>query len=188
MMSIAIMAVVSAMIYEWVYNAVPTLQADSGMQFVEAQLRQARETAVDQRRNILVTFQGTAEIVTQIQNLNVTTTPPTVTSTTTLSDYKLDPNQMVFTVLAGIPDTPDGFGKTTAISFTDTSTNTQQCSSLPCTITFQSDGTVVDSSGNYVNGTVFIAMVKNNLMARAITILGATGRIKGYRYHGNVWF
>jgi hypothetical protein len=26
------------------------------------------------------------------------------------------------------------------------------------------------------------------LTARAVTILGATGRIKGYRYSGSAWF
>ena len=163
-------------------NELPTIRADSAMQLLEAQLRQARETAVDQRRNIQVTFQGTGEMLTVRQNLNVTTTPPTVISTTTLGDFILDPNQMVFTVFKGLPDTPDGFGNSTAVNF--------NCGNppLPCTITFQGDGTMVDRTGASINGTVFIGNVGNTITARAVTILGATGRIKGYRYKTNAWF
>jgi hypothetical protein len=116
------------------------------------------------------------------QNLDITTTPPTVISTTVLNDFILDPNQMVFTLFAGLPDTPDGFGNSTAVSF--------NCGSpaLPCTITFRGDGSVVDHTGAYVNGTIFIGNAGKTITARAITILGATGRIKGYRYKTNAWF
>ncbi len=182
LMVITIIGIISAIAIVAFTNELPTIRADSAMQLLEAQLRQARETAVDQRRNILVTFQGTAEMVTVLQNLDVTTTPPTVISTTTLSDYKLDPNQMTFMLFAGAPDTPDGFGNSLAISFTDQTTRVQQCPTLPCTITFQGDGTLVDNAGNYLNGTIFMGNLGNPVTARAVTILGSTGRIKGYRY------
>jgi type II secretory pathway pseudopilin PulG len=188
MMVIVIIGIVSALAIVAFTNELPTLRADSALQLLEAQIRQAREAAVDQRRSILVTFQGTGEMVTVRQNLNVTTTPPTVISTTTLGDFILDPNQMVFNVFNGLPDTPDAFGNSQPVSFTDTTTSAQACPNLPCTITFQGDGSVVDNAGNYVNGTVFIGSVGSKITARAVTILGSTGRIKGYRYKTNAWF
>jgi Tfp pilus assembly protein FimT len=179
---IAIIGIISGMVLVAFYKVLPTLRADSAMQLVKAQLRQARETAVDQRRNIQVTFQGTGELVTVRQNLDITTTPPTVTSTTTLGDVVLSTKQGQFGVLTGVPDTPDGFGNSTAVNF-NCGTPT-----LPCTITFQSDGSVVDHTGAYINGTVFMGTAGTALTARAITILGSTGRIKGYRYNGTAWF
>jgi type II secretory pathway pseudopilin PulG len=178
--TIGIIGIVSAMGVYTFNSVLPSMNADSAMQVLQAQLRQARQTSVDQRRNIQVTLQGTGEIVTVRQNLDLTTNPPTVVSTTTLSDYFL-PNQMTYLVFAGTPDTPDGFGKSAAVNF--------NCGSppLPCTITFQSDGTVVDRTGAYINGTVFMGIAGNPVTARAITILGATGRIKAYRYGGSSW-
>lgn len=182
LVTIAIIGIVTGIAVFTFTNALPTMRADSAMQLLAAQLRQAREIAIDQRRNILVTFQGIGEVLTVRQNLDITTTPPTVTSTTTLSDYILNPNQMVYKVISGVPDTPDAFGNSTAVSF--------NCGSppLPCTITFQSDGSVVDHTGAYINGTVFLGYMSNPMSARAVTIFGTTGRIKGYRYNGKVWF
>jgi hypothetical protein len=53
---------------------------------------------------------------------------------------------------------------------------------------FQSDGTFTDGSGNPINGTVFlmVANVKNS--GRAVTVLGNTGRIRGWQYNTNGWF
>ena len=179
-MSITIMGIVSAMALVAFFNELPTLRADAAMELLEAQLRQAREAAVDQRRNIQITFQGTGEVITVRQNENPST--DAATTTTTLSDVILDPNQMTFTVFKTLPDTPDGFGNSTAVSFNCGVTP------LPCTITFQGDGTVVDHTGAYINGTVFIGATGNTITARAVTILGSTGRIKGYRYKNNAWF
>ncbi|MGA2984526.1 MAG: prepilin-type N-terminal cleavage/methylation domain-containing protein [Terriglobia bacterium] len=190
---IAIIGIVSAMALVAFFKELPMIRADSSMELMEAQLRQAREIALDQRRNIQVTFSGTGTMAIVEQTLNVTTTPPTVTGTTTLGSFVLDPNEMVFTVLTGVPDTPDGFGNTSAVCVTSSGIcfNNSACGAtpaLPCTITFQGDGTVVNSTGTNINGTVFMGTGGNSLTARAVTILGSTGRIKGYRYHGNAWF
>ncbi len=207
---IAIIGIVTAMALVAWFNEMPSMRADSGMFLVETQIRQAREAAVDHRANYMITFKGTAELVTcsskAITGLAAcpnTNGPAATPPLSEISDITIDPNQMTYTVLSGVPDTPDAFGNSTTcvtssgICFTDTVTSTSACGStpvLPCYLTFQSDGTVVDSSGNYVNGTVFMGQVgnapnpTNPLTARSITILGATGRIKGYRYNGKTWF
>ncbi len=207
---IAIIGVVTVLTLVAWSNEMPMLRADSGMLLVETQIRQAREAAIDHRANYMVTFKGSAEMVTCTSKLinglpscpntnGPTATPPQ----SEISDITIDPNQMTYAVLSGVPDTPDLFGNTTTcvsstgVCFKDTITSISACGStpvLPCYLTFQSDGTVVDSSGNYVNGTIFMGQVGNTrnptnpLTARAITILGATGRVKGYRYNGKIWF
>jgi len=199
---IAIIGIVSAMALVAWYNEMPIIRADSAMELLQAQIRQARETAVDLRRTIQVTFSGTGTVTTVEQLVNVTTTPPTVTGTQTLTTFAIDPNQMTFAILAGVPDTLDKFGNTTAspgycVASSGICLGSGTCgapAALPCTINFQADGTVVNSSGNYFNGTIFLATVgnaanpANPLTARAVTLLGATGRIKGYRYNGSTWF
>jgi prepilin-type N-terminal cleavage/methylation domain-containing protein len=175
--TIAIIPIAVGMAIVAFTNALPTIRADSALQTLQSQLLQARETSVDQRRNVQVTFKGTGEVVTTLVNLNL--------STTQLVDNIL-PYTMVYTLFPGVPDTPDGYGNTLAVSFIGN--GVQDCASLPCTITFYSDGSVQDGSGNYVNGTVFIGYAGNPLTARSVTILGATGCIHGYRYNGNAWF
>lgn len=179
-------------------NVLPTIRADSTLQLAEAQLRQAREAAVDQRRNFTVTFQGKSEMVTCSSGSipGYPACPNAANGLTQVSDYFLpykftymskfsgvgDPDNL----LPGVPDTKDGYGNTYAVNFSNSAGVI--CTALPCTITFQSDGTVVDSSGNYVTGTVFMGFAGDTLTARAVTVLGATGKIRGYRYNGKVWF
>jgi prepilin-type N-terminal cleavage/methylation domain-containing protein len=202
---IAIIGIVTIMaIIAWI-NQAPTMRADSGMLLVETQIRQAREAAIDHRANYMVTFQGTSEMVTCSSKLIPGLSPcpntngPTATPPQSeISDIFIDPNQMTYTVLSGVPDTPDGFGNTTTcVTSSGICFNSSSCGTtpvLPCYITFQSDGTVVNSSGVYMNGTIFMGQVGNTsnpanpLTARAITILGTTGRVKGYRYNGKTWF
>jgi len=53
-------------------------------------------------------------------------------------------------------------------------------------ITFQSDGSVVDPNGNYVNRAMFLYNNKiPNETATAISILGASGRVKLWRYNAS---
>lgn len=199
---IAIIGIVSAMALVAFFNEMPTLRADSAMQLLESELRQSREAAVDQRRNYIVTFSGVGSSVTCSTGSIIPGAAACPNSNgggiNEVSSYVLDPSQMTFTVLTGVPDTPDAFGNTTTCApSSGICFNNSTCGSpaaLPCFIIFQGDGTVVNSSGTYVNGTVFMGQVgnapnpTNPLTARAITILGSTGRIKGYRYNGKTWF
>jgi len=182
---VAIIGILSAISYMVFFNTLPSLRADAGMEFAETQLRQAREYSIDNRRNIEVVFQGTSEMVTNYcgnPNANPPSNDPTCTTLTQLSDFFL-PYGMTFQVFAGVPDlpAPDNFGNASAVSF---------CTGLPCTITFQSDGSVVQGAGStnvYQNGTVFIGKTGTPVSARAIATLATTGRIKGWRWNGAAW-
>ena len=76
----------------------------------------------------------------------------------------------------GAPDTPDAFGIHGAIDF-----------GAAAGIYFNSDGTLIDQNGNPTNGSVFLALPNQPQSFRAVTILGGTGRIRGYRWNGAQW-
>jgi Tfp pilus assembly protein FimT len=173
MFSVAIIGIVAVIGFEGYYNVLPAYRANSAMQLLEAQLRQAREVSIDQRRNVQVTFQGTSELVAVVVGINGG-------ANTTLYDYFLSEG-FVYVVFSSTGDTPDGFGNSAAVTY--------NCpgNTLPCTITFQSDGSVLDGGNGYSNGSIFIGLKGQTSTARAVTILSATGKIKGWHYTGTGW-
>jgi len=52
---------------------------------------------------------------------------------------------------------------------------------------FQSDGTFVGPTGALLNGTVFLGMLNEPSTARAVTLVGATGRIRMWRNNSAAW-
>jgi hypothetical protein len=81
--------------------------------------------------------------------------------TTTLTSIPLE-GGVQFILIAGLPDTPDAFGKASAIDF-GTAVN----------VKFTPDGTMVNQDGAGANGTVFLAIPKLAMSARAISVLGS---------------
>jgi len=148
------------------------VQADAAMVQVASQLRLARETAIEQRRDVLVSFSTTGESITLTQeNLP--------SGSTVLSTIPIQvPAQ--FMVMGGMSDTPDGFGNEDPIYF-------EGLNGGPVGMGFQSDGTFIDGSGNLVNGTVFLGIAGVPSSARAVTVLGATGKIRMYKASGSGW-
>jgi hypothetical protein len=73
-------------------------------------------------------------------------------------------------------DTPDQFGSSEALDFGSATG-----------MTFRPDGTLVGSSGNPVNGTILLGIAGHPEVARAVTILGATGRVRSYRWAKDQW-
>ena len=47
---------------------------------------------------------------------------------------------------------------------------------------FTTDGTLIDSGGTPINGTVFLSIQNQPESARAVTVLGSTGRVRGYKW------
>jgi type II secretory pathway pseudopilin PulG len=148
------------------------IQADAAMVQVASQLRLARERAIEQRRDVLVSFDTAANTITLTQqNLPA--------GSTVLSTIPIQaPAQ--FMLMPGMSDTPDAFGDKSAIYF-------EGLSGGPVGMGFQSDGTFIDGAGNLVNGTVFLGIAGVPSSARAITVLGATGKIRMYRAIGSGW-
>ena len=146
---------------------VPGMDANAALSQTVAQLRRGRDLAIAQRRNIEVKFLDNNQI--QLVRFDVPN-GRTVLDTLTLE------NDMEFMLFGGIPDTPDSFGKGSPVDFGGSNT-----------LIFLSDGTLVDATGNPLHGSVFIGLPDHPETARAVTVVGATGRVRGYRWTGSSW-
>jgi Tfp pilus assembly protein FimT len=146
----------------------PGMNANTAANQVLAQLRSGRELAIAQRRNVELRFVGTNQI--QLLRYEIPNGTTTVLSTVTL-DGKNE-----FRLFAGVSDTPDSFGNGSAVSFGGASP-----------WMFLSTGILIDASANPVNGTVFLGQANSPKTARAVTILGATGRVRDYKWNGTSW-
>jgi type II secretory pathway pseudopilin PulG len=144
-------------------------------------LRGARERAITERRNYTVAFNPTGYPTNSMTTTLVDTNA--VISSTTL------PTGVAFDLESGLPSSPpvaalDGMGGgSSAIAFDVGVSGTPTT-----TITFMPDGSAVDANFNYNFGIVYIAQPGNKLSSRAVTVIGPTGRIRGWRYSGAYWY
>lgn len=154
------------------------VRGDAAMRVIQAQLSQAREQAITQRRYMRIVFDVPNSSVSIIRE-------DTIVTTTTLATIPFEVG--TFSLVTGVPDTPDAFGNSTATSFT--SSNGTFSSSIGSTSVakFAPDGTLVDWNGAATNGTVFSSVSGIAGTSRAVTILGSTGRVRSYRWNGTAW-
>jgi Tfp pilus assembly protein FimT len=145
----------------------PGLRTNAALTQTVAQLRKGRETAMVQRRNVELRFLGNNQIQLVRDDVPAGTT---VLSTVTLE------NNVQFRVFPTVADTPDAFGKASAVDFGGAAQ-----------LIFLTTGTLVDGQSNPLSGTVFLGLANHPETARAVTILGATGRVRGYRWTGTAW-
>jgi prepilin-type N-terminal cleavage/methylation domain-containing protein len=164
---VLLISIISAFAVINIEGILPRVGANTALSQTVAQLRRGRELAIAQRRNVEIKFLGDNEI--QLVRYDVPA-GTTVLSTITLED------DMEFQVFDSIPDTPDLFGNSTALDFGGAGT-----------LLFLSDGTLVDALGNPIHGSVFIGLPGSPETARAVTVLGATGRVRGYQWTGTSW-
>jgi prepilin-type N-terminal cleavage/methylation domain-containing protein len=171
-------------------------QANAGLDQVKTVLRQARETAISQRRTIIVKFVSavastpcpTAANISncvELFQMVVSGTPPTQTQAA--NPYVTVPieSNIKFLTYSGEVDTPDGFGisgATGGIEFGGVGGGPGSG------MQFQSDGTFTDGSGNLINGTVFLGANNMPASAQAVTVMGGTGRIRAYHGTGAGWW
>jgi prepilin-type N-terminal cleavage/methylation domain-containing protein len=155
-------------------NMLPNARANSAMDQLLYRLRSAREQAIAHRREVQVQFVGTTQLT--ISELWVTGTPPAPATYT----FEGGAQYMVFTAAPAVPDTPMGFGNSSAIYF-------EGVSGGPPIMKFTTNGSFIDGGNTLVNGTAFLGIPGKSQTARAITILGATGRVREYHYDGTQW-
>jgi prepilin-type N-terminal cleavage/methylation domain-containing protein len=145
--------------------------ANTAKDEVQSALRQARETAISNRRSIKVEFLvnppgNPAGSYVRLTRLAGESGPDTVIALTSI------PRTVIYTTFAGEPDTPDGFGNMAPIYFGGVANGPA------AGMVYQSDGTFTTATGVPINGTVFIGVPNHPASARAITVLGTTGRVR----------
>ena len=103
------------------------------------------------------------------------------------------PTDMQMQVMAGLPNTaatvPDGFGNgVLAIDFDQGVAG----GGIKNQVMFMPDGSAHDVNGNWNSGIVYVLRPGDLYSARAVTLYGATGRIRGWRLlsspGGPQWF
>ncbi|HUB64348.1 MAG TPA: type II secretion system protein [Methylocella sp.] len=171
---VAIIFIVSAMAIIALQPTWQQYKANAATQQVKEALRQAREYAISQRRTVAVSFSNDAFGNPQVV-LNLYTVANQVESLDNTPFLTLPIESTVkFTTFGNLPDTPDAFGDSSALDFNNTAYATGTI------LKFQSDGTFTDVVGTPINGSIFIGIPGMPNTARAITILGSTGRIKSW--------
>ncbi len=168
MLVVGILGVLGTMAIVQFNVAQPTLKGDGAMRVIMGQIRTARELAISERRYMRVTFTSP----NKLEILREEVPGPT----TVVKGQAILEGNVQFSLISSLSDTPDAFGKAAPIDF-GTALN----------IKFSPDGTLVNQDGVSTNGTVFLAIPNVSLSARAVTVLGSTGRIRGYRWVGNSW-
>jgi len=138
---------------------------------VATALREARQEAMGQRRPITVRYDNTAKTMTMFGG-----------EFGALGDAK---NRVAMLADAGLESGDIVYGRPPGAStaaLADT-TNLTALTSGAVELTFQSDGSMLDGSGNPQSKALFFYHDKyRNETAFAISVLGAGGRIKIWRY------
>jgi prepilin-type N-terminal cleavage/methylation domain-containing protein len=181
MIVIGIMCVIAGIAVVQSFGSMETYKANSAMDIVVGQLRVAREVAITQRRSVQITFnQATIPHSLTYQQLPApgSTEQPGVAVTIPL------PTVTQFTSETGVPNTP--------MNFPICSTNPICIGNVgggPALMQFTSTGQFTDGTGiTLLNGNIFIGVPGMPATARAVTIMGGTGRVRQYIYRGsNVW-
>jgi prepilin-type N-terminal cleavage/methylation domain-containing protein len=184
---IGIILILSAMAIYQIGPALSGEHADSAMRQVVEQLRSARELAITNRRWVQVSFP--LVVNGGVTDYQVQTTIRNSLTTGAGADVALTPvaiqRPMTFLLFAApVTDTPDAFGNAGAIEFGSV-------------VGGPVGGMLFDGNGQLVNGTTFIAMNGGTVFmgvaghpetARAVTVMGTTGRIRGWSWNGTTWF
>jgi prepilin-type N-terminal cleavage/methylation domain-containing protein len=164
-------------------------KANAAMGNVVTQLRQARQMSITMRRNVLVTFTPPNQMQLAVQTLPGEA-PATVLKPVLLNDGA--PGGLQFYVFPTIPDTPMSFGNSQAINFVTSTGGTSGLSVL-----FSTSGSFVGTTAtsnfaavgnnNQVNASIFVGIPGTPNSARAITVLGGTGRVRSFYWDGANW-
>ena len=170
---LAIISIVLAMGMLNYSTILPNYKANSAMDQLLYQLRSARERAISHRREVQVQFGGTNQF-TVTELWLVGTAPPA----TTVS-FEGGAQYIVFSTIPDLP-APFNFGNTAAVYFGGLSGG-------PPIMKFSTTGSFIDGGNTLVNGTVFMGIPGKPSTARAISVLGATGRVREYHWDGTQW-
>jgi Tfp pilus assembly protein FimT len=183
---IAVIMVLSGFALMATYSTTQNNKANAAAQAVVGQMRSARELAITMRRNVLVTFTNPNQIQLQVQTL------PGEAVATAITPVYLNDNAAggaQFYVFNTLPDTPMGFGNSSAITFQATSGGTAGLS-----VMYSASGSLVGTTAtsgfasvgnsNLINASIFVAFPGQPNTARAIAVLGSTGRVRSYYWSG----
>jgi len=138
-------------------------------------VRNYRNLSITNSQRYILTFASPGTITVWNWRAGTPVSPPP----TVVGTYTLPPDVQI-AVQAGFPNPgPDGFG--TGATGVSTDYNCivvgQSC------LVFYPDGSAQDDIGNFNNGIVYITRPGELYSSRAVTVWGATGRVRGWRLY-----
>jgi prepilin-type N-terminal cleavage/methylation domain-containing protein len=193
MLAITIGLIVVGMAMGGVSGMIKTARADGGLATLASGLRAAREAAIGNRRNVELSFGTNTITLTRQEYCPAVCTVATastypgcttggspatcVAKTTALRTVTLEGRVEFRKPPSAITvDTPDTFGFTAANGI-----------NLATTGTFTTDGSFLNSSGDTMNGSIFIGVPNDTLSTRAVSIFGPTGAMRLWKWDGRAW-
>jgi prepilin-type N-terminal cleavage/methylation domain-containing protein len=186
---IAIIMILAAFTIMQTASTTANSKANAAASALVTQLRQAREMAISMRRNILVTLTTPNQIQLAVQTLPGEAAPPAIPPVY-LNDNAAGGLQ--FYVFPSLPDTPMKFGNSQPINFVSSTGG-----SAGLSVMFSTSGSFVGTTAtsnfaavgnnNPVNASIFIGIAGKTNTARAITVLGGTGRVRSFSWDGSNW-
>jgi type II secretory pathway pseudopilin PulG len=175
-MIVAVMAIVG------ISPALQNAKYDAAMRQLVSQIRQAREYAIANRRYVQITF-PTVGLRPQVVMTQMNTLTPGAGGVNPVISTVTIEGPGTYLVYPGMPDTPDGYGNGGAVYF-------EGLIGGPVGgMLFQSDGELVDGTTFLpINGSVFLSTNNGQATtARAVSVLGTTGRVRGWKSSGTSW-
>jgi Tfp pilus assembly protein FimT len=193
LMVLTIAAILTSVAVPQMLSARRLIRASSMAREVASQMRFARQQAMTQRQAVTFQYDNSTKTVKIFDHNNTNNANagcnmpgwqvlsasgyPNTVCTTLVTTVPLATGNLVSELTYGIPS---GISNTT---LDDGNTLTALSGSGLVNITFQADGTVVDSTNTFKSSSLFFY---NNQVptqtASAISVLGAAGRVKVWRY------
>jgi prepilin-type N-terminal cleavage/methylation domain-containing protein len=178
MITLSIVLIMAAVTFIGLRPMLNQSHVDSAYATTLMALRNTRNLAITQSHEYFVNFNpggfppGTIQIQYQPPAIGGVAQPIQQVIT-----YSI-PADISFAVQAGFPaNAPDGFGTgANAIDF-------ESVPGIPLNyVVFMPDGSAQDQLGNYNSGVVYLTRLNDSFQnSRAVTVWGATGRIRGWR-------
>jgi type II secretory pathway pseudopilin PulG len=189
MIVICLFMIMGGMTFMALQPALKDARANQAFEDTLMQLRTARQRAITERKQYIVCF-GIAAPVGAL-------TPFGAPSAQSVQMFRWDagtalsaavqvtvnqlPIDLQFLTQAGLPNTaatvPDGFGNAgTAIDF-----DQGVAGAIKNQVLFMPDGSAHDINGNLNSGIIYVSRNGDLYSSRAVTLYGATGRIRGWK-------
>ncbi len=165
LMVAGLVAVVGAFSMIIIGPALEARNVEMAVRTVSTQMRRARQFSVDARRRTRVTFTTPGTFIVDEQ------APVSQGGAWTQVSSMNLPGDMELEIDGSVSNGPEGFATSQVADFSGASQ-----------IFFLPDGSAVTSAGIISNGVVYVAQPSKVETARAVTLFGATGRIKRWEY------
>jgi len=163
------------------FGSMESYRASAANDIVVSQLRMARQLAISQRRTVQVWVDSAPTGTCNCFHVSYQQLPAPQTNEVPgpLVSVPL-PLPAQITLEPGVPDTPMLFGNNSAVYL-----GNPPVAGGPPIMQFNSTGTFTDNTGiTFLYGTIFVGIPNIPSTARAVTIMGGTGRVRPYTYGG----